>query len=702
MLNDLKIPPVLDTSSADLIADLFVPLLHESVLYDRGVGYFSSGWFRIAAEGMAAFAGNGGRARWVTSPILDPADWEALQTGDAARTDPLLYVRLQTQIADMAETLARDTLSAIAWMVADGVLDFKLAVPRAKLDRGDFHDKFGIFTDAQKNQVSFNGSYNDSIQGTRNYESVKVFSSWEPAFAPLVAGDAARFARLWGNEDPNVQVYDVPAATRANILQLRTSDRPYKRPSWVPEETTVVPGHYAVRPMIPPSIELRDYQEEAVAAWRAAGDCGLLEMATGAGKTIIALAAAVKVYADERRLALIVIAPYQHLVDQWAEIARVFGFAPLLAYGSRNTWLDEWHNRILRFNAGDADVVSLITTYDTFCTEHFQASLQRLSGPTLLIADEAHHFGAEQRRRFYPESITKRLALSATPERWHDEVGTAALTGYFGETVYRLSLADAIERKILTPYYYYPILVELTAEEMGKYRALSSRIGQLLARKKDRDAKQLTMLLIQRANLLNTAENKIGALEALLPKASAVTHTLIYCAPKQIDIVMEKVGFERRIRAHRFTAHEDAKTRQELLGRFAQGELQALAAIRCLDEGVDVPSTRTAYLLASSSNPREFIQRRGRVLRLAPGKDHATLFDLITVPPQPETLDEDSLRAERSLLRRELRRFHEFASSALNAGAAYDVIWDLAKQFDVMDFGQEGEEADGIDYEGAA
>ena len=165
MLNDLKIPPVLDTSSADLIADLFVPLLHESVLYDRGVGYFSSGWFRIAAEGMVAFAGNGGRARWVTSPILDPADWEALQTGDAARTDPLLYVRLQTQIADMAETLARDTLSAIAWMVADGVLDFKLAVPRAKLDRGDFHDKFGIFTDAQKNQVSFTARITTASRG---------------------------------------------------------------------------------------------------------------------------------------------------------------------------------------------------------------------------------------------------------------------------------------------------------------------------------------------------------------------------------------------------------------------------------------------------------------------------------------------------------------------------------------------------------
>lgn len=701
MLKDLQIPSVLDTSSADLIADLFVPLLRESVRYDRGVGYFSSGWFRIAAQGMAGFAANGGRARWVTSPILDPADWEALQTGDAARTDPLLYVRLQAALQDMEKTLAGDTLSALAWMVADGVLDFKLAVPRAKLDQGDFHDKFGIFTDADRNQVSFNGSYNDSIQGTRNYESVKVFSSWVSPFAPLVAGDAARFELLWGNGDPNVQVYDVPEATRADILQLRTSDRPYKQPAWIPE-IEENPKLFATCPTIPPSVSLRDYQEAAIAAWRAKEDRGLLEMATGAGKTITALAAAVQVYQEERRLALIVIAPYQHLVEQWADEAHVFGFSPLLAYGGRKTWLDEWHNRILRFNAGNADAVSLITTYDTFCTEHFQASLNRLQGPTLLIADEAHHFGAEQRRRFYPDQIAKRLALSATPERWHDEVGTAALTDYFGKTVFRLTLAEAIEREILTPYYYYPVLVELTADEMSAYRELSARIGKLLAQKRDRDDKHLSMLLIQRANLLNTAENKIEVLETLLPKPSAVTHTLIYCAPGQIDTVMQLVGFDRRIRAHRFTAHEDAKARAELLGRFARGELQALAAIRCLDEGVDVPSTRTAYLLASSSNPREFIQRRGRVLRRAPGKDHSTLYDLITVPPQPETMDEDSLRAERSLLRRELRRFHEFASSALNAGAAYEVIWDMAKQFDLLDFGQEGDEADGFDYEGAA
>jgi superfamily II DNA or RNA helicase len=619
LLPDINILPVLDTSASDLIADFFVPLLKEARRYDRGVGYFSSGWFRIAAHGMVEFAAQGGRARWVTSPILTEDDWQALQTGDAARTDPLLYARLQANLEDVTRSLQSDTLSALAWMVADGVLDFKLALPRNKLEQGDFHDKFGIFTDAEGNQISFNGSYNDSIQGTRNYESIKTFCSWNPAFAPLVQSDADRFERLWNNQDPNVRVYDLPDAAREQILQLRQNERPYPKPAWL-DAATVAEGkgfYLPVKPMLPPSLELRDYQEQAIKAWFDHDCRGLLEMATGAGKTVTALAAAVKLYRRERSLALVVAAPYQHLVDQWHEIAEGFGFAPQKAYGSRTSWLDPFHNRILRFNARHSDRLCVVTTYDTFSTEHFQKSLERLHGPTLFIADEAHHLGAQRRRDVLPASVPFRLALSATPERWNDPVGTAALTGYFGQTVFRLTLADAIEREILTPYYYRPVLVELTADEMTRYRALSQRIGQLLAQKKARDDDKLTKLLIQRADILNNAVNKLTVLDELLPVASAVDHALFYCASGQIDAVRQLVGWEHRVRAHPFTAHEDAKTRQDLLRRFADGDLQALVAIRCLDEGVDVPSTRTAYLLASSSNPREFIQRRGRVLRYA-------------------------------------------------------------------------------------
>jgi hypothetical protein len=200
---DLNLPAVMDTSNTDLSEEFFIPLLSNALRYDRGVGFFSSGWLRINSLGMADFAKNGGRARWVTSPILDEADWESIQTGDTARRDPILFAALKSQITDLTQVLERDTLSALAWMVADETVAFKLALPRQKLERGDFHDKFGVFTDSDGHQVSFNGSYNDSIQGTRNYESIKIFCSWRPTFAPLVKTDQVRFERLWNNLAPS-------------------------------------------------------------------------------------------------------------------------------------------------------------------------------------------------------------------------------------------------------------------------------------------------------------------------------------------------------------------------------------------------------------------------------------------------------------------------------------------------------------------
>ena len=629
-MTDRVWPVALDTSSADLTRDFFTPALNRAVRYDRAVGFFSSGWLRTNAEGMLGFAANGGRGRWVTSPILAEADWEALQSGDAARRDPALRKTLERNVSDLEETLEKDTLSALAWMVADGILDFRLALPRNKLERGDFHDKFGILTDAGGNQVSFNGSYNDSIQGTRNYESIKIFRSWEPTFAPLVQGDAQRFERLWNNMDPNVRVFGLPEAAREQILRLRASDRPYSKPEWLKQDLFLEPrGIYgASRPAVPDHMLLRDYQVEAVEAWFAEGCRGLLEMATGTGKTITSLAASVRLYEDKGRLALIIACPYRHLVDQWYEEARSFGYAPLRAYESRSTWLDDLNERAIAYNCGDIDRLCVITTHATFSTDHFQETVERIEGPTLFIADEAHHLGAETSRRRLPERVDYRLALSATPDRWYDDIGTVALRAYFGQTVYKLPLADAIGVS-LTPYYYHPVLVELGSEELEEYKVLSAKIGRLMAQTGDEENEQLARLLVKRAQLLNVAEDKLGIVSEHVDRQPDITHTLFYCAPGQIDDVVQMLGWEKRLRVHRFTAREEIPTRRTLLQNFADGELQALVAMHCLDEGVDVPSTRTAYILASSSNPRQFIQRRGRVLRRYPGKEAAVIYDLI-------------------------------------------------------------------------
>lgn len=686
MLRELNLPAVLDTSSANLIADFFVPALAASIRYDRGVGYFSSGWLRVAAKGMAQFAANGGRARWVTSPILNEDDWKALQTGYEARFDPLLREILLRNIDDLEATLERDTLSALAWMVADGVITFRLALPRNKLEYGEFHDKFGIFTDEEGNQVSFNGSYNDSIQGARNYESIKVFCSWQPAVVALVKADVERFERLWNNSDPNVRVLDLPEAARERILRLRTDERPYPEPKCMHRQGEF-PAAYPTQPRIPDDITLREYQINAIDAWFAHDCRGLLEMATGTGKTITALAASARLYEREGRLAVVITVPYQHLVDQWHEEAKAFGYRPVLAYQSKARWLDALNQQIMEYNAGYRRFISVITTHTTFISPEFQDSLARLAGPSLLIADEAHHLGAERSRQNYPQHVPFRLALSATPDRWFDDIGTAALRTYFGETVFAFPLEKAIGIS-LTPYYYYPHLVPLTDEELERYEELSAKIARLMNREDEEGQQALKMLLIRRAELLNKAENKLDVLSELVDEQDQIEHTLFYCAPGQIEDVLRLLGWEKGLLVHRFTAEEDAQERQQLLADFASGDLQALVAMKCLDEGVDVPSTRAAFILASSSNPREFIQRRGRILRKAPGKEFSVIHDLIAVPPTvwSVSLDSSTFEAERSIIRRELQRFKEFANPALNKHEALDVTWDIARRYSLLDF----------------
>jgi superfamily II DNA or RNA helicase len=394
-----------------------------------------------------------------------------------------------------------------------------------------------------------------------------------------------------------VQVFNLPEAARERIVRLRTSDRPYPEPDW--EKLRALREAYAPYelsrlsyPHVPPHITLRDYQIQAIDAWFAHDCQGLLEMATGTGKTITALAASARLYEREGRLAVIIAVPYQHLVDQWREEAKAFGYRPVLAYQSKARWLDALNQQIMEYNAGYRRFISVITTHTTFISPEFQSSLARLTGPSLLIADEAHHLGAERSRQNYPQHVPFRLALSATPDRWFDDVGTVALRAYFGETVFAFPLEKAIGVS-LTPYYYHPHLVPLTDEELERYEELSAKIARLMNREDEEGQQALKMLLIRRAELLNKAENKLDVLSELVDEQDQIKHTLFYCAPGQIDDVLHLLGWEKGLMVHRFTAEEDARERQQLLADFASGDLQALVAMKCLDEGVDVPSTRT-------------------------------------------------------------------------------------------------------------
>lgn len=729
-----------ESSSREIVSDFISPALKSAKFYDRGVGYFSSGWLRIASSGMAAFAENAGRARWVTSPILSESDWEALYSGEQAKVDKLLKESLGKSIIDLELTLEKDTLTALSWMIADGILDFRLAVPRERLTGGEFHDKFGIFTDAEGNRVSFNGSYNDSIQGSRNYESIKVFCSWESEFARLVHSDSQRFERLWNNEDPNVRVYLLPEAAREQILKLRPVERPYPRPPWIEPEpviaapplatppptlpATVDPGALddkagvdalseppdpsAQRLVLPPKLQIRDYQREAIRAWSANNGRGVFAMATGTGKTITALTLATKVAERnaDRPFVLIILCPYINLCRQWEVELLMFGVQAVGCYEGRFRWETLFDEAYQRLHAKLGKVAAFVVSNATFQSDAFQVRLKaRLAAQSVtpfIIADEAHNLGAKGVQKCLPSEIQLRLALSATPDRHLDPEGTHAIFDYFGKIVYSFPLGQAIAEGYLTPYEYHPILVTLSAGEAEQYWQITQQLSRLLAGGKSDGLNELSEgamhLLIKRARLIGAAADKITQLDLLLKRLhEKPRRTLFYCGDgrtgdtftqedkRQIELVAQLLGNQHNLRVRTFTYQEKTAEREDILRDLRSGFLDGVVAIRCLDEGIDLPALETGFLLASSSNPRQFVQRRGRLLRKAPGKDKAVIYDFVVVPPPMDgDVTDHAYNLERRLFQSELKRISEFCQTALNGFAALETLAPLRKHYNLI------------------
>ncbi|MBI1925906.1 DEAD/DEAH box helicase family protein [Candidatus Poribacteria bacterium] len=693
-LRDLNLQCEYRSDQTNTVTDFYIPCLGEAIGYWRAVGYFTSQGLALAAKGIATFIQHGGYMRLVASPCLTEEDIFAIQQGYSDR-EAVVEQAIVRQLTGDFPDIVQYRLECLAWLIAQGRLEVKIACP-LELSHAIYHEKIGIFMDSDENAVAFTGSQNETVGGLlTNFESIDVYWSWDDPHQ-RVQRKKDHFNRLWSNLTPKLKVLDFPLAAKQKLLQYQPTSPPTIDPESLNSPLSIMETHTSSsyqRPIIdiPSDITLRAYQREAIDAWFE-NDCrGFLEMATGSGKTITALAALARLFKEKDRLFALIACPFQHLVEQWNAEACRFGFKPILAYQSRRSWENRLNSHLIDYNWGIRKVVCAITTHDTFISEVMQRTLSRLKGDAILVADEAHHLGAVKSRQNLSDLFSHRLGLSATPSRWFDEEGTTALTEYFGETVYEFPLDRAIREGFLCPYYYYPHLVELTPDELDQYEALTEKIAKLFPYRDDEEKESiLEHLLRQRADLLNKAENKLPILKQLVADESeSLSHALFYCAPGQIDEVIPMLGNEVGLRVHRFTAEESTDERLSLLDQFASGRLQGLVAMRCLDEGVDVPSTQFAYILASSSNPREFIQRRGRILRKAPGKEHALIHDLIAVPPlryRQQVRQTPIFSTERKIVERELKRFREFADTAINRFQATNEIWELAQTYNLMGF----------------
>lgn len=440
-------------------------------------------------------------------------------------------------------------------------------------------------------------------------------------------------------------------------------------------------------PVFPDNLKLRKYQDQAVANWLENRGRGTLKMATGSGKTIIALAITVELYQQIGLQVLLIVCPLRHLVTQWSRECQKFNLQPIVAMTRADNWQGELSSQLFNLRTNPQSFLTIITTNSTLISEGFQSQLKYFPAKTLIVGDEAHNLGSIRLESSLPRNIGLRLALTATPERQYDELGTEALLNYFGAIIQpEFTLADAIAQGALVHYLYYPVFVELTASEALKYAKLTKRIGWILNKNSSFiHNDNLTSLLTKRSRLIATAANKLTCLQELMLSRLDTSHTLFYCGDgyldnniRQIDAVTHLLGKQLGYRVNTYTTDTSLEEREQLRRQFERGELQGLVAIRCLDEGIDIPAIKTAIILASSSNPRQFIQRRGRILRPHPGKNKATLFDTIVIPPD---LDRDTWEVERNLLRKELSRFITFAELADNGAEATNKLLQLQKNY---------------------
>ena len=717
MLRELSYKGVYKSDLDNILEDFYFPTLSVANRYDRAVGFFSASTISYAAQALSIFVKNGGQIRLILGAFSDREDLEAVKQGYREKEiSEKIGSELLSMISNVSDELFQNRFDTLSWLVAHGRLDVKIALR----ERGMYHDKVGIITDEAGDRVVFAGSANESTHAllpTHNYESINVFRTWMAEHAEFYDPHIESFERLWKNESNSTAVIDIPTAVKEKLISVSrnldyTPDPEIEAAiaARILSRTGTAVSTTSGKPREPATIngqpfKMRDHQVAALESWKAKGDFqGTFDLATGAGKTITAIHAIVKLSEKIDGLACVIAAPYQNLADQWVDILSTFNIYPVRCYISRANWEEKLRNVVHELTMGSRSFAAIVVVNRTLKSPEFQECLSKIKGNRLLwIGDECHHHTSKAYEGFLPAHARYRIGLSATPEHYLDEERNERLNEFYGEIVSRYTLKQAIEDKVLTPYVYYPHLVEFTESEAEEFVELSEQIGRLMARKHGKAAgemsPQLTGLLMRRARLVGSASNKLPTLQAVLTGDRPTQHTLFYCGDGTVETDEQDSAAEesvdqgrRQVEAvsemlhgmgwdvSRFTSRESRRDRDSILENFRLGMIDAMVAIRCLDEGIDVPACSTAYILASSRDPRQFVQRRGRILRRSPGKQQALIHDFIVVLPQD--FETESAYAKR-LIKSELGRVAEFSSLSENRSEAYETLAPVLRAYDL-------------------
>lgn len=657
---------------------LINPALKVAKTYKRSVGFFSSSALVIIIDGIASLVRNNGRILLIASPKLSEQDVDAIKAGYSMR-EKLLSDLFSKEFDEVVDELDDDRLKMLYELISKGFMDIKIAITKGN---GMYHDKLGIIEDSDDNAIAFYGSANASYNGyCENYEKIRVARSWVEGEKESVVDEKKEFETLWTNSNPFVDVYEYGECAKKRLLNIVSRRKSSNKKH---------------------GVELRDYQKQAINAWVNNNYHGFYVMATGTGKTWTAIYSAIELV-KKKSVMMVVCAPYKHLIKQWAEdIVKVFPKAKIIMVSSENPiWESQLSDAIIKERYDKTTQIIVVTTITSFYLKRFYDCIKKSNQEKLLIVDEAHRFTR------FSDSLHRvfqyMLGLSATPFSGKSMERGKALMTFFGGQVFDLPIEEALKRGYLVPYYYHPIYVHSSDDEENRFRAYAKKIASCYKNNKLVNKELLVKSLRGRLRVISMVEEKQKSIESIIEPLKGTDHFVVYCGDgklfdensgeelRHIQSV-KKVLSDDGFRVSQFTAKENMSDRMKLVESFNKGDISALAAIRCLDEGINIPSIKSALILSSNDDYREFVQRRGRILRTYKGKLCANIYDVIALPSYEMT----------SWAEIEFRRFYEYAKLAINKDdlmielenkcAYYGIDMNNLNSFDYEDVEDNGDE----------
>lgn len=671
-LRELPIKISYRSKGCNNILDAFViPAFKQAVTYKRSVGFFSSSVFELTGEGVREFADHGGSIQLICSPELSERDIEAIKLGYQLK-EAVVEHALNADLEKAFEMLENDSLCLLVELIEKDSLNIRLvSVDDAY---GIYHDKIGIFIDDVGDKVLFVGSPNESKNAYMdNYEKIRLSVSWKEGDIDRIEDDEEEFDSIWDGTNPYIKRKEInDAVIRKLQEEARKRNLDLKKQREEP-------------------IQLRDYQKEAIDAWKKNNNMGFYVMATGTGKTWTAIYTANEIIKNENIL-LVICAPYKHLVKQWyADVHKVFPKLPTVLVSSENaSWKDQLLEALMDSKYNDKKTVIAISTIKSFDSEKFEQVVRKANMKRMLIVDEAHRFKklSDTTRHLYAYM----LGLSATPASRKNDEFAKQLLNYFGGKVYDLPIEYAIDKGYLVHYNYHPIYVEATESDEERFDYYTKMMSSCYKNNMCIDVESLAKYKRSRLRVISMAEEKISKIQWILSQIEEKDHFIVYCGDGRLYEELDDEGnalrhiqfiknilTENGYKVCQFTATEKMDERMRIVESFNKGMIDTMVAIRCLDEGINIPSIEGALLLSSNDDYREFVQRRGRILRTyynmytEKEKQTANIYDVIVLPSD----------SAHSFALIELRRFYEYAKLANNYAECMQDLDDLMSRYGI-------------------